>query len=298
MAKKQPKQKNNKSSKWLTPAIIAGVLVMIAICIWLFRPGPLDKVRSAAKKTFFTQNFTAQYELTVNGQSMDGVIKAAIDRNKNQIDMAMQLTTVVSDYACGIYDNTFVVFNTTNGKSTAVDITDRVTNFFTLLENEGQPDWSVLLNLEDTDLHQTISEDFDFDAFLSCLGQWLDNMNDPAWAEKNAGYSKEKVDGITTYCYNPDPYTLANQTAPIFKKAFLKSDRYEALENYIDDAKYLFKDGTADISFGVKNGRLVATELSLEYLNTKINCNIRFSDIGSTEVDTSTIAYYIEEAKK
>lgn len=298
MAKKQPQPKSNKRTKWTIPAIAAGVLVILALCLWLFRPGPLDQVRSAAKKTFFAENFTIQYDLKVNGESMDGVINAAIDRDEKQVEMFMQLTTDVGDYECGIYDNTFVVFNTNDGKSTAVDITDRMNNFFAALEYNGQPDWSVLLDLENTNLHETLTKDFDFDVFLSCLGQWLDNMNDTGWAEKYAGYSKEKTSGITTYRYNPDPHTLATQTAPMFKKAFLESQRYQDLLDYMDDAKYLFKDGKADISFGVENGRLVAAELALQYYNTDISCNLQFIGIGNTVVDTDTIAYYIDEANK
>ena len=53
---------------------------------------------------------------------------------------------------------------------------------------------------------------------------------------------------MTTYSYNPNPYTLAVQTAPMFKKAFREGDRYKALNDYIENAQYLFKGGKADFS--------------------------------------------------
>ncbi|MBQ8796731.1 MAG: hypothetical protein IJZ56_00875 [Oscillospiraceae bacterium] len=296
MAKKQPQPKNNKRTMWTALAIAAGALVLLALCLWLFRPGPLDQVRSAAKKTFFAESFTIQYDLTVNGESMDGVINTAINKDEKQVQMYMRLTTNVGDYECGIYNNTFVVYNGSHDKITTVDITDRMNNFFAALEYNGQPDWSVLLDLDGTNLHETLTEDFDFDVFLSCLGKWLDKTNDTGWAKKYAGYNKEKINGITTYRYSPDPYTLATQTAPMFKKAFLDSQRYQALLDYMDDAKYLLGDGKADVSFGVENGRLVAAELTLQYYNTDISGNLQFIGIGNTVVDTDTVAYYIEEA--
>ena len=144
MAKKNTKRKNSKHANLAAIAIAAAAVAVIALILWTSRPGPLDKVRSAAENTLFAENFTAKFLLDVNGS---------------------------------------------NGTSTTVDITDRMSNFFTLLEKNGQPDWSVLLDLSEIDLHQAISKDFDFDTFLSCLGKWLDKMNDTGWAKKYAGYS-------------------------------------------------------------------------------------------------------------
>ena len=294
MAKKKTKQTNPKRAALTAIAIAAAVVAMLALILWLCRPGPLDKVASAAENTLFAENFTANFLFDINGQNADGTINAAIDRDNKQLSMYMKLTTNVSDYECGIYNNSLVICRATDGDISSVDITDRVENFFAALEYGGQPDWSVLLDLEGTDLHETLAKDFDFDVFLSCLGNWLDKMNDTGWAKQHAGYSKEKLSGITTYRYSPDPYTLATQTAPMFKKAFLEPQRYQDLLDYMDNARY--RDGKADISFGVRGGCLVAVDFDLQYHKTDISGSIQFSGIGTTTVDTSTVNSYIQQS--
>lgn len=294
MAKKTktaPKRRPALTAVIVTACIAAAILLLI----WFCKPGPVDKLEKAAENTLLADNFTATFDLDINGKKADGTVRVAVDPAAKKLEMHMQLTTYESDYECGIYDNSFVVCTAATGDISSVDISDRTKNFFLLLEKNGKPDWSVLLDFSDSDLHEFLSKDFDFDTFLSCLGQWLNKLNNTGWAEKNAGFSKDTADGVTTYRFEPDLHTLALETAPMFRSAFLQESRYEALNKYLEDAKYLLKDGCADLTVAVKGGVLSSASFTLEYFNTQISCNVRFSDIGTTVVDTATVASYVQQ---
>lgn len=297
MAKKTkatPKGRPVLTAVIITVCILAAILLLI----WLCKPGPVDKLEKAAENTLLADNFTAKFDLDINGEKADGTIKAAIDPAAKTLEMYMQLTTYISDYECGIYDNNFVVCTAATGDISSVDISDRTESFFLLLEENGDPDWSVLLDLSETDLYDTLSKDFDFDILLSCLGQWLNKLNSTDWAKKYAGFSKDTANGIITYRFEPDLYTLALETAPMFRSAFLQESRYEALNEYLEDAKYLLKDGCADLTVSVKNGVLSSASFTLGYFNTQASCDVSFSDIGTTVVDSATVASYIQQANE
>lgn len=292
--KKQPS--HNRTA--IVLAIAAAVMLLVLVlCLCLSGSGPVDKLERATAKTLFAKNFTTVFSMRINGEPFDGNINASVDPDERKLEVYMQLTTFTTEYICGIYDNTFAVC-TADNKLRATDVSDRVDAFFDALEKSGTPDWALLLDIGDTDLYGAINESFDFETLLTCLGNWLNTLNDKEWAEVYAGYSKDREDGVTMYNFNPDPYVLAQQSLPFFETAFRQPQELSDLKAYMEDAKFLFKDGKADFSFGVKGGKLVSANFDLEYYNSDISGSLSFIGIGSTTVDTETIAYYIEEAKK
>lgn len=301
MAKKKnsapKKTKSTAQITWICVGIMLAFLAAVALCIWIFRPGILDKLTQAGAKTIFADNFTAVFDLEANGETIDGLINADIDPNEKKLDLFFQFSNSVADYEGGIQNGVFVIYSSNTDKLYKEDVADRVTNFFTLLSGDGKPDWSVLLDFSGTDLHEALSKDFEFDTFMDCLGHWLNNLNDTDWAEKNANFTKESADGVITYNYRPDPYALALKTAPMFKKAFRDQGVYDTLNNYIDNAKFLLSSGKADFSFSTKAGQLVQTQFHLKYLDTEVKGNCEFIGIGSTYVDTELVAMYIRDAK-
>jgi len=301
MAKKKnsapKKTKSTAQTTWICVGIVLAFLAAVALCIWMFRPGLLDKLTQAGAKTIFADNFTAVFDLEVNGEIMDGLINADIDPKEKKMDVFFQFSNNAADYEGGIQNGIFVIYSSNIDKLYKEDITDRVNHFFTLLNGDGKPDWSVLLDLSGTDLHEAISKEFEFDTFMACLGNWLNSLNNANWAQKHAGFTKERADGVITYSYRPDPYTLAQKTVPMFKKAFRDKGLYDALNGYIDNAKFLFQSGKADFSFSTKAGQLVNTQFHLKYFNTEVKGNCDFIGIGATYVDTELVAMYIRDAK-
>lgn len=299
MAKKKTPAPKKKTSALQTTLVCSAValafVAVVLVCMWCFRPGPLDRVKQAGANTIFAENFTADFDLEINGEVIDGIINAEIDPQTEKMDVFFQFSNNVADYEGGIQNNTFVIYSSNTDSLYKEDIKDRVTQFFTLL-NGGEPDWSVLLDLSGTDLHEAISKDFEFDLFMECLGKWLNNLNNADWAEKNAGFTKETADGVITYRYTPNPYTLALETAPIFKKAFRDKNRYAALNDYLENAQFLLSNGKADFSFSMKAEQLINTQFHLKYLNTEVKGNCDFIGIGSTYVDKELVAMYINDA--
>lgn len=290
--KNQPQNRNK-----ITPILIAATaaVVLVAVILLLCLPGnsAAKSFQKAAKKTLFAENFTTVFTLEMNDDTIDGIINAAIDPDKRELNVYMQLTTRVSDYICGIYNNQFAVCTVNSGKIHTEDITDRVNCFFDALEKDSQPNWELLLDFNSTDLYEQVSQDFDFAVLLDCLKVWVDQLNDADWA----GYSKERENGTTVHRFDPDPYTLICQSLPYFAPAFRNAADYSNLQAYIEDVKYLLMNGKADFSFGIKNRCLESVKFDFGYHNTRISGNFSFIGIGSTIVDTETIAFYIEEAK-
>ena len=188
MAKKKkspPKKKlTTTQAIWVSAAVLAAFAAIVVLCIWLFRPGPLGSLKHAAEKTMLADNFTAVYELDVNGEKMDGLINAAIDPDDKKLDVFLQFSSNETDYEGGIYNGTFVLCDAKNDSLQALDISKQVEQFFTLIDN-GKPDWTVLLDFSEVNLHESISTDFEFDVFMACLGNWLNKLNNHSWADEN-----------------------------------------------------------------------------------------------------------------
>lgn len=286
------------SKKALIITVSAAAAVTLAILLVFLNIGPVDRLEAAAEKTFFADNFTTMFDLTVNGEKVDGVINASINRKNRTVDMYMSMETQESNYVCGIYKTDFMVGKEVTNDIYSVDITKRLDSFFNVLENKGTVDWQLLLNIADTDLHSKISEDFDFDKLLQAIGSWLNQLNRKKWAKTNAGYTVSKEGGITTHSFRPDPYTLVSNSIPTFKSSFRENSRYEQLETYTEDAKYLFVTGKTDFNFRVERGYLIGADFEIKYNNTHITGNFSFIGINATIVDTESIAFYIEESKK
>lgn len=276
---------------------LAAALITVILALCLGGNGPVKQLKSAAAKTFLAKNFTAMFELDVEGSTTAGLINAAIDPEARKLDVYMELNTLSDDYICGIYEGTFLVYDTHNNVQT-VDISPRINAFFDVLVEKDTTDWSLLLNADGLDLHSVIGQHFDFELLLDSLATWLDTLNQADWAEANAGYQKYREDGVTKHSFTPDPYVLLTQSLPIFEYTFLHKTDYSNLLTYTDNAKFLLKDGKLDLIFGVKGGKLVSCDLDLQYHNTEIHGTCSFIGIGSTIVDTDTIAYYINSAKE
>jgi hypothetical protein len=300
MAKKKKSTLSKKERSRRNSLLLAGGAVLavafIVLCVWLFRPGPIGTFKNVTRDTILSDNFTVDFTLDINGEKMDGQLCAAIDKKNRDISVYMQFSDSEGDFDGGIYKNHFLIRNANSNKVKKTDITAQVEQFFVLLEQTNEPDWSVLLRFPEVDLHEEISKDFDFAVFMECLGRWLNEMDDKKWAEKNAGFVTDTADGITTYSYSPDPYTLAQVTAPMFKKAFRDPARYDQLTNYIDNAKYLFMSGKADFLFHTQNDLLLDVQFHLHYHTTDIQGSFSFLGINNTTVNIDTLGFYFEEA--
>lgn len=293
MAKNEKKQLTGNQVCLITGIVTVAVIGLIVL-LTLSSMGPITKLERAARKTLLSNAFSVQFSMDINGDPVEGMMDVALDPVEKSLNMYMQLSDHAADYVCGFYDSYFVVASPSQDTSRVIDVYDRQNAFFQALEKTGTPDWSILLDLEDVDLYDEICESFDFDTLLTCLGQWLDQLDTNSWAKENAGYRKTQVDGVTVHSFNPNPYDLVNQSFPYFESAFLREEDLSALQEYIANAKFLFANGKTDFSFGIKAGKLVSLDFALKYNKTDLSGNIRFEDIGSAMVDIGNIAYYVE----
>ena len=274
----------------LATALLVAIPILVSI-----KSGPVDRLKDAVSNTVLADNFTMKFSTDINGEKADGTVTISIDQDQKTLGMFLELSTFSGEFEGGINEGTFVIRSGSDGSASVTDVSARIENFFAVLDEEGVPDWSVLLDFENSNLYDKLSEDFDFDVFLNCLGQWLNSMNKKSWAKANAGYSKDTAKGVTTYWFKPDLYTLATQSAPLFEASFRDPQRYQDLLNYTENARYLLKDGTMNLTFRVQNDLLTALDFSLAYNQTEIRCNLVFSDVGTTVVDVGTVGFYIDQ---
>lgn len=298
MAKKT--NRTQKKFPKLLPWLISGILVLtvLIVIITATSGGPVVKLRRAMEKTVFADSFTTIFQLSVNDKSYDGNLNVAIDTDKREVMFYLQLATDTTDYICGIYKDDFALCDASTNDLQVTNVKDRLAAFFDALEDGSQPDWALLLDFSEFDLHEKVTDDFDIEILTECIGNFLNDLNDPDWAKTYAGYTTDRESGVTLHKFSPSPDVLAEQVIPTFREAFLKTDRYDALVQYADDAKYLLAAGTADLTFGVKYGRLVSAQMDIRYHNASVQGNFEFIGINSTIVDFDTIAYFIDQAGK
>lgn len=296
------KKTDNTQKKFskLLPWLISGILVLMILFVIITATsgGPVVKLRRAIEKTVFADSFTTTFQLSVNDKAYDGNLNVAIDTDKREVMFYLQLATDTTDYICGIYKDNFALCDAATNDLQVTNVKDRLTAFFDALEDGSQPDWALLLDFSEFDLYEATDRDFDFAVLTECIGNFLNTLDDTDWAESYAGYSTDREDGVTLHKFRPSPDVLAEQVIPTFRAAFRDPDRYDALVQYTEDAKYLLSAGTADITFGIKWGQLVSAEMDVRYHNFSIQGSFEFIGINSTIVDFDTIAYYIDQASK
>ena len=275
-------------------AVVALTVVIVLLCT---AGGPVDKVEKAAGKTLFAKNFTTMFTLTVNGETVDGLINAAADPDERKIEFYMQLGTRSADYICGIFNNTFVLADGNGENGQTVDLTDQIAASFDALDG-NQVDWAALLDPWGNGLYEQLNGDFDLDVLLTCLKAWSQILNDKSWAQSNAGYSTSLENGVIMHSFSPDLSLLAEKSLPVFQPAFREAATYDALKDYLENAQFLLSSGKAELRFGVKGGKLVSADIDLRYHNTSVQGSLEFIGIGKTTVDIGAIAFAIDAANK
>ena len=296
------KKKNNgqKNFHKFLPWLISGALVLVILIVMLTANsgGPVVKIRRAAERTIFADSFTTVFQLSVNGETYDGNLNVAIDTDKRELMFYLQLATNTTDYICGIFKDNFALCDASSNDLQVTNVKDRLAAFFDALEDGSEPNWALLLDFSEFDLYKEANRDFDVAVLMDCIGNFLNTLNDKKWAESYARYSTDREDGVTLHKFSPSLDVLAEQIIPTFREAFLDPARYDALVNYTDNAKYLLTSGTADLTFGIKGGKLVSAQMDIRYHNASVQGNFEFIGINSTIVDFDTIAYFIDQAGK
>ncbi len=279
-----------KKKLWLVLGIIAGLLATFLAAGWLTNwfgfYGPCAKVLSAAKNTLNAGNFTIRCSY---GGDTASTICVELDREAQKLNLAIydedgQITTA-------IYGG-YWIRNRTSGDKTytyATDISEDLADFFSTQEVDG--DIRLLLRNIDDLLGGWISKHFEIDALEPCLIALYRNLNSDRWLRDNAGFTKEKQDGVTLYHFQPQLY----QTLSAVLKPLEPASKNGDLADMLSENQGLLDSLDVQISFGIQQRKLVSLRLDLDFLGIML---LEFDAIGSTVVDEEALEQLLEAAKK
>lgn len=295
------KKQKKKHPVAITLSIIAGILVIALVAGWLTNwfgfYGPAAKIYKAAEKTLDSGSFTIEITNKSDGHSETYTCEVEIDVDRRD------LTIVIAD------ENDIVTFAIYEGYRLAyydygdygsgyskVDMSDEIDDFFDAMEETK--DFDLEDFLDEVGLLDRLEDYVDIDRFEKSAKSMYRNLNSSSWLKKNAGYSKEKENGVTVYTFNPNLYDLAVATLEEFENCFEDEDDYDDLMDGLDDFRKYLKKMDVTVSVGVKNGKLSSFEYSTRYNDgDKSSTKLEFINIGSTNIDEDLLDEIMDLAK-
>lgn len=292
-------------------AVIAVILVLVLVAgavggILLLGKGPADQIGKAAKKVLDSETFNFDITIKMGDNSVDlnGTVEFKPEEGIFNFYMEGYSEADNSRLKTGIYDGyafTIVKDEGYDEEYTYNEIDEEsMEEFFDYYLEYSDSDLNkekdVLLILKEIDdlTEGELSEIVNLEILAECITEYVDAHNDKKWLEENAGFSKEKKDGITYYTYEPDLYDFCDVSLPFFEEAFEEDDVYDNCVDAVEDSRGDLKSVNLEISFGVKSGYLTAILMDVE----GVEVEMLFSDFGKAELDYDELEDLLSECEE
>ena len=308
----QPRKKQNYAALAKNPRIlgIAGgavaLIVVIALVIGMLSGmgGPLVKIAAAANKTVKAGNFTADFEVEIDGDSVEGTVLADIDTKNRTVSMLMTLDADGEEITIGIYDGQMFGLYDYGGYvyGYTEDIEDQLDEIFDAYEETGSKDMTTLLEDLDELMYdytgEELSDYFDLEELEKCLKTYAKTASKEKWLKENLGYEKSKDGGETLYTFEPGICDFLVASVPYFETAFEDSDMYEELMENLDDyGDDLDDEFAVELTIGVKSGYLSSLDTVVEVDGEEVEIIVELYDVNKTKLDTAELESLLEEAE-
>lgn len=297
-----------KSSKvWVSIVSAVALLLVAALVIGILSMagGPLVKIGSAVQKTVKAGNFTADYEVEIDGQSVEGTMYADIDTKDRTVSMYTVIESGYMELTFGIYDGYLFMLTSYSGYSYgyAQDIEDALDEIFDAYEESGSGDTAELLEqINDLVYEYTgeeLSDYFDLDELDVCMKAFAREASKEKWLKTNLGYEKTKKNGETLYTFVPNLYDFLMVSLPYFEDAFEDSDMYDDLMDSLEDMEdYLDDDVEMEYTIGVKSGYISSANIVMDMDGDEVEISVKIYDVNKTKLDEADLADLLEEAEK
>lgn len=306
--KKQDYMAMAKNPKVLVPAVAAIALILvIALVIGILSSvgGPLVKIAAAAQKTVKAGNFTADYEVEIDGMSVEGTMFADIDVKNRTVSMYTLVESDGMEITLGIHDGYLFGLADYSGylDGFTQDIEDELDEIFDAYEESGSSDLGELLVQIDELMYEYTGEElsdyFDLEELEKCLKSYGKAVSKESWLKENLGYSKTKKSGETLYTFEPGLYDFLMASLPYFETSFEDSDIYddmmESLEDMGDD---LDDEFAMEYTVGVKSGYLSSMGIVMEMDGEEVEMSLKIYDVNRTKLDAEELADMMDEAER
>lgn len=305
-------KKTNYSALAKNPKVlgIAGgavaLIVVIALVIGMLSGlgGPLVKIASATQKTVKAGNFTADFEIDVDGDSIEGTMFADIDTKNRTVNMLMTFEADGDEITIGIYDGQLFELYDYGSRvyGYTQDIEDQLDEIFDAYEETGSKDMTTLLEDLDELMYdytgEELSDYFDLEELEVCLKTYGKTVTKEKWLKENLGYEKSKNGGETLYTFEPSICDFLTASVPYFETAFEDSDMYEELMENLDDYGDDLDDEFAiEFTIGVKSGYLSSLDAVVEVEGDEVEIIVDIYDVNRTKLDPAELEELLEEAE-
>ena len=295
-----------KSTKlWIPIAAGVALFLVVAIVISLFASagGPMVKIGSAVKKTVNSGNFTADYELEIEGESAEGTIFVDVDVKNREVAMYTYIEVDGVDITWGIYEGTMFMladYGYTYGYTE--DIQDALDEIFDIYEETGTNNTAELLeqinDLMDEYMGEELSDYVDLKVLEKSLKEFVKDASKKKWLEENLGYSRSKEKGEILHTFTPVVYDFLMATLPYFEDCFEDSEIYENLLEELEDVEdYLGDNVEMELTIGVKSGYLSSVEALVEIEGEELEMYLEVYDVNKTRLNADEMEEMIEEAE-
>lgn len=283
----------------LRPILFSAIAVLLAVCIlvgaltnWFGFFGPATKLLLASGKTLFSESFTATLTLCVGSYQPDPIqIQARIDTDSKEITLAgRNADDAILRFA--IYEG-YLIYRTGLGKYTARDIRSDLEHFF---DRTDAADWEELLKSISPSLYEQYGQSLNYNEIQPGLITLLRTLNNPQWLTDTAQMTVQRSATDTAYSFRPDAYAAATTALSCFEGIFKDSRDYTALMNGLTDSREWLAETQLSLQFVVSNGYLTQAEVSANQKDIPLSATIRFSQIGSTQIDSNELSDLLTRA--
>ncbi len=282
--------------------LLAVVLIVGFATNWFGLTGPGVTIASAMRNTLNSDNFTMDFELDVDGETLRGTIQGDIDYDKRTVTAYIDIKVQGRSMVFALYDGYLI--GESMGEYFCQDISEQMDEIFDAyadLEEQGaaELDWEELLDQVDRDAYDEISEYIDFDELETCIAEYAKKFNNESWLKKNAGYSTDKEDGATVYRFAPDTYEFLHASFLMLEPAFHNSSDFEDVLDALEEEENNLSDAfEAEFAVAVKGGKMVGMDLIMESNGSELAVRIDYSKLGSTKIDEAELEDMLERALK
>lgn len=297
-AEPAPQPKNQKTL-FLLLGIVGGVaaVVILLLCLLIGPSGPMEEIALGVKNTMDAGSFTADISATMDGDVVDMTVQCQVDMDDREMTLYLEGSGDGDTVEIAIYDG-YMIYNMYDF-SYATDIQDELDEAFDAWEENDMEEisWEELLNSIQDGLYDEAEEYIDFQALDECLVAYLENLNDEDWMETYAGFSEKSKNGMDLYCFQPDLYDLSRENLKTFEPAFRDEELYEEGLESLREIKSELREWETELIFGLDGDELVYLFAQGDVDGDTFEIEVKFEEIGSTEIDMEYLDELLEEAE-
>lgn len=279
--------KNRRKALWITLSAISVVLVIAIVAglmtNWFGFYGPTAKIIDAAGKTLTAKNYTVTINATAGDHTADTVtMLVALDIEKRDLTIVSYTGDEITSMIYDGYQFSYLSYPDTYY---ATDISEGLDQFFDAIDSDGPFDLAELIREIDEDTYDQMDETLFMDKLDACLNKISRQYNSDKWLKETAGMTTKKSGSDTTYTFSPDTYELVIDTVSLTEEAFRDEDDFEEMMDSLKESKYDMEELQFDLAFTLSKGNLTEITYDSNIDDTDVSVEIKFSDIGETDID-------------